>query len=413
VGVNSRYDTVIIGGGQAGLAMSRCLENYGREHVILERARVAERWRSERWDTLRFQFPNWTIALPGERYDGTEPDGFATAGEIAGLLERYAATNHAPVIEACEVTALERDSQTDGFKLTTTKGEIRALNVVVATGPFQRPAIPALAAELPKHVLQLDPTRYRNPPDLPPGAVLVVGSGASGAQIADDLLRAGRTVYLSVSSHRRMPRRLRGKDMFWWLEKLGRFELTVDDLLGGRRPPGLLVTGVDGGYDLTMYGLAANGVRLAGHVVAVKDDVVTFADDIADTLGRADQAYNEFLEAARKVASGLEDDLLPEDGQAAMVPKPIEGVRSLDLRAESVGTVIWATGYEYAYDWVHLPVLDGRGAPIQRRGITPERGLYFIGLHWMHTLRSGLLMGVGADAQYLAEHTDGLRSQSC
>jgi putative flavoprotein involved in K+ transport len=154
-------------------------------------------------------------------------------------------------------------------------------------------------------------------------------------------------------------------------------------------------------------------VRLAGHVVAVKDDVVTFADDIADTLGRADQAYNEFLEAARKVASGLEDDLLPEDGQAAMVPKPIEGVRSLDLRAESVGTVIWATGYEYAYDWVHLPVLDGRGAPIQRRGITPERGLYFIGLHWMHTLRSGLLMGVGADAQYLAEHTDGLRSQSC
>jgi len=392
--------------------MSGCLENYGREHVILERARVAERWRSERWDTLRFQFPNWTIELPGERYDGTEPDGFATAGEIARLLERYAATNRAPVIEGCEVTALVRDSHTDGFMLTTTNGEVRASNVVVATGPFQRPAIPALSAELPQHVLQLDPTRYRNPQDLPPGAVLVVGSGASGAQIADDLLRAGRKVYLSVSSHRRMPRRFRGKDMFWWLEKLGRFDLTVDDLPAGRRPPGLLVTGVDGGYDLTMYGLAANGVRLAGHVVAVNDDVVTFAHDVADTLRKADQAHDDFLQASRKAASGLGDELLPEDGQPAMDHKPIEGVRSLDLRAESVGTVIWATGYEYAYDWLHLPVLDGRGAPIQRRGITPERGLFFIGLHWMHTLRSGLLMGVGADAQYLAEHMDGLRSLS-
>jgi putative flavoprotein involved in K+ transport len=410
VSVNGRYDTVIIGGGQAGLAMSRCLEDHDREHVILERARVAERWRSERWDTLRFQFPNWTIQLPGERYEGTEPDGFATAGEIAALLERYGATNHTPVIERCEVTALVRDSQKDGFMLTTTNGEVRALNVVVATGPFQRPAIPALSAELPQHVLQLDPTRYRNPQELPPGAVLVVGSGASGAQIADDLLRAGRTVYLPFSGHRRMPRRFRGKDISWWLEKLGRFDLTVDHLPGGRRPPGLLVTGVDGGYDLTMYGLAADGVRLAGHVAAVNDEVVTFADDAADTLRQADQAYEDFLEAARKGASGLEDELLPEDGQPAMAPKPIEGARSLDLRAESVGTMIWATGYEYAYDWLHLPVLDDGGAPIQRRGIAPERGLYFIGLHWMHTLRSGLLMGVGADAQYLAEHMDERRS---
>jgi putative flavoprotein involved in K+ transport len=412
VSVSVRYDTVIIGGGQAGLAMSRFLENYGREHVILERARVAERWRSERWDTLRFQFPNWTIELPGEQYDGAEPEGFATAGEIAGLLERYAATNRAPVIEHCEVTAVVRDSGTDGFVLTTTNGVVRASNVVVATGPFQRPAIPAHSAELPQHILQLDPTRYRNSQDLPPGAVLVVGSGASGAQIADDLLRAGRTVYLSVSSHRRMPRRFRGKDIFWWLEKLGRFELTVDDLPAGRRPPGLLVTGVDGGYDLTMYGLAADGARLTGHVVGVKGDIVTFAHDVADTLRKADQAHDDFLEAARKAASGLEDELLPEDRQPAMAPKLIEGVRSIDLRAESVGTVIWATGYEYAYDWLHVPVLDDRGAPIQRRGIAPERGLYFIGLHWMHTLRSGLLMGVEADAQYLALHMDGLRSES-
>jgi putative flavoprotein involved in K+ transport len=159
-----------------------------------------------------------------------------------------------------------------------------------------------------------------------------------------------------------------------------------------------------------MYGLAADGARLTGHVVGVKDGIVTFADDSADTLRKADRAYEDFLEAARNAASDLEDELLPEDGQPAQALEPIDGLSSLDLLAASVGTVIWATGYEYAYDWLHLPVLDGRGAPIQRRGITPERGLYFIGLHWMHTLRSGLLMGVGADAQYLAKHMDGLRN---
>jgi putative flavoprotein involved in K+ transport len=409
VSVNDRYDTVIVGAGQAGLAMSRVLQDHGREHVVFERARVAERWGSERWDTLRFQFPNWTIELPGDQYSGAGPEGFATAGEIAGLLERYAATNQAPVIEGCEVTALAHDSQAQGFLLTTTKGEARASNVVVATGPFQVPAIPALSREVPQDVVQLDPTRYRNPQDVPPGAVLVVGSGASGAQIADDLVRAGRTVYLSVSGHSRMPRRFRDKDIFWWLEKLGRFELTVDDLPAGRRPPGLLVTGVDGGYDLTLYGLAANGVRLAGHVVSAKGVVVTFADDVADTLRKADQAYDDFVQAARGAAPDLEDELASDDEDRGTDREPVESVRSLDLRAESVGTVIWATGYEYAYEWLHVQVLDDRGIPVQRRGVTPERGLYFIGLHWMHTLRSGLLMGVGADAQYLGEHMDRVR----
>jgi putative flavoprotein involved in K+ transport len=278
--------------------------------------------------------------------------------------------------------------------------------VVVATGPFQQPAIPKASRDLPEPILQLDPTRYRRPQDLPPGAVLVVGSGASGAQIADDLLRAGRIVYLSISSHRRVPRRFRGKDIFWWLEKLGRFALTVDDLPGGRRPPGLLVTGVDGGHDLTMYGLAGDGAVLAGHVTGVTDGRVTFADDVEETLQKADQAYDDFVTAARRAASGLEVDLARDDTLPRTEPKPTDSLRTLDLKAESVGTVIWATGYEYAYEWMHLPVLDERGSPIQRRGITPERGLYFLGLHWMHTLRSGLLMGVGDDARFLGEHME-------
>lgn len=406
---DGRYDTIIVGAGQAGLVMSRVLQDHGGGHVLFERARVADRWRSERWDTLRFQFPNWAIEMPGDRYDGIEPEGFATAGEIAELLERYAVRNDAPVIEGCDVISLARDSPADGFLLTTTQGEARASNVVVATGPFQRPAIPPVSGGMPDHILQLDPTRYSNPHDLPQGAVLVVGSGASGAQIADDLVRAGRAVYLSVSGHRRMPRRVRGKDVAWWLEQLGRWDLTVDDLPGGRHPPGLLVTGVDGGYDLTMYGLWAAGVCLAGRVVGMNDDVVTFADDLADTLRDADRAYRDFLEAVRRAAANLADELAPDDHERPTDSEPIEGMRSLDLRAESVGTVIWATGYAYAYDWIHLPVLDERGSPVQRRGITPERGLYFLGLHWMHTARSGLLMGVGSDARYLAEYMAGRR----
>jgi putative flavoprotein involved in K+ transport len=382
--------------------MSRVLQDRGREHVVLERGRVAERWRSERWDALRFQFPNGLIALPGYQYADSEPEGFATASEIVGLLERYATTNRAPVIEGCEVTRLAHAAETDGFVMTTTEGEIRASNVVVATGPFQRPAIPELAHQLPEGIVQLDPTRYRSPHELRSGAVLVVGSGASGAQIADDLLRAGRTVYLSASSHRRMPRRFRGKDVLWWLDKLGRFELTVDELPGGTRPPGLLITGVDGGYDLSVTGLAAAGVRLAGHVLDVADGVITFASDVAATLDRADRAYEDFMEAARKVAPDLARELGPEVAAPAIKGGPVAGLRSLNVRTEAVGTVIWATGYEYAYEWLHEPVLE-RGAPIQRRGVTPVPGLYFLGLHWMHTLRSGLLMGVGDDAEYLAE----------
>jgi putative flavoprotein involved in K+ transport len=404
-----RYDTVIIGGGQAGLAMSCVLQDIGREHVILERARVTERWRSQRWDTLRFQFPNWTIELPGDRYSGPNPDEFAGADEIANLLERYAVSNGAPIIEGCAVTALERDPSTSDIVLATSNGEVRAANVIVATGPFPRPAIPPVSHHLPEQILQLDPTRYRRPEDLPPGAVLVVGSGASGAQIADDLLRSGRTVYLSVSTHRRVPRRFRGKDIFWWLEKLGRFDLTVDDLPAGRRPPGLLVTGVDGGYDLTMYGLAADGAVLAGHLTGVTDGQVSFADDVGETRHKADQAYHDFIAAARAAASDLEADLEPDEAPPPTAEQPMDGPRSLDLEAQAVGTVIWATGYEYAYDWLHLPVLDERGNPIQRRGVTSEPGLYFIGLHWMHTLRSGLLMGVGDDARFLGEHMEALR----
>ena len=258
------HDTVIIGGGQAGLAMSSVLRRHGREHVVLERRRIGERWRTERWDSLRFQFPNWTVQLPECRYAGDDPDGFAHYGEILRFLEDYAASTRAPVREHTEVVGCEADDT--GFVLSTTDSVLHARRVVVATGPFQRPLIPQPAHDIPPSVLQTDPTRYRCPAQLPDGAVLVVGSGASGCQIADELLHAGRRVYLSVSRHRRAPRRFRGRDVYWWLEKLGRFAQTIDSFPDRRWPPSTVITGVNGGYNVNVRQLAADGVAVVGRV---------------------------------------------------------------------------------------------------------------------------------------------------
>ena len=312
----------------------------------------------------------------------------------------------APVVEGCDVTALDRDPSTSDLVLATSSGEVRARNVVVATGPFQRPAIPAFSRDLPKQVLQLDPTRYRRPEDLPAGAVLVVGSGASGAQIAEDLLRTGRTVFLSVSSHRRVPRRFRGRDFFWWLEKLGRFSQRVDELPGGRRPPGLLVTGVDGGHDLTIYGLAADGAVLAGHLGGVTDGWASFADDVAETLREADRAYDGIR--CGGPGGGPRTRGGPHAGRGSDVGRRAAGSWPAVAEPRGGGGRDCRVGdwVRYAYDWLHLPVLDERGSPVQRRGVTAQPGLYFLGLHWMHTLRSGLLMGVGDDARFLAEQIE-------
>jgi putative flavoprotein involved in K+ transport len=217
---------VVIGGGQAGLAMSAVMQQRGREHVVLERRRVGERWRAERWESLRFQFPNWSLELPGYAYCGDDPNGFAHWREILRVIEDYAASTRSPVREHTEVTRLRTDGR--GFVLSVPDGTIHARCVVVATGPFQHPRIPRLSERVAPSVVQTDPTRYRRPEELPDGAVLVVGSGASGCQIGDELLRAGRTVFLSVSRHRRVPRRFRGRDVYWWLDRMGRFAQTID-----------------------------------------------------------------------------------------------------------------------------------------------------------------------------------------
>ena len=404
--MRAHHDIVVIGGGQAGLAMSAVLQGRGLEHVVLERRGVGERWRTERWESLRFQFPNWSLELPGYAYSGADPDGFAHWREILRTIQEYAAGVEAPVREHTEVTELRADDH--GFVLSVPPGTIHARRVVVATGPFQQPRIPHLSEGVAPSVLQTDPTRYRGPEYLPDGAVLVVGSGASGCQIGDELLRAGRTVFLSVSRHRRVPRRYRGKDVYWWLERMGRFAQIIDSFPGRQWPPSTVVTGVSNGYDVNVRQMAAEGARVLGRVIGASNGTLTVARNANEVLDEADASFGGFLAAAGEFASAnpnmdLADD---ESTDRTILPATVREAESLDLRQENIAAIIWATGYEYDYNWLRIPVFDDQGRPLQQRGVTAVPGLYFLGLHWMHTFKSGLLSGVGSDAEYLATHLE-------
>jgi putative flavoprotein involved in K+ transport len=400
--LGEHHDIAIIGGGQAGLAMSAVLQRRGVQHVVIERRQIGERWRTERWESLRFQFPNWSLELPGYAYDGGQPEAFAHWSEILRIIQGYAAATGAPVREETDVTELRRDDL--GFTLCVPGGQIHARQVVVATGPFQRPRIPEVSERIPSSVLQTDPTRYRRPDDLPDGAVLVVGSGASGCQISDELRRAGRRVFLSVSSHRRVPRRLLGRDVYWWLDRTGRLAQTIDGLPGRQWPPSTVVTGVAGGYDVDVRAMAAEGVTVLGRVVAASHQTLTLAGNANEVLDEADASFAGFVAAAREFAVAHPDiEFVDEELELATMPAAAPEIGSLDLRRENVAAIIWATGYDYDYGWVRVPVFDAQGRPLQRRGVSPVPGLYFLGLHWMHTFKSGLFCGVGADAEYLAE----------
>lgn len=402
-----RHDTIIIGGGQAGLAMSYYLQQHKREHVVLERSRIAERWRTERWDSLRYQFTNESIALPGLSYRDSEPDGFAHHTAITKFIENYAQRIAAPVRQGVEVTGLQQ-GDADRFLLQTSNGLMTADRIIIATGPFQRPMIPAAGKDLPPAIYQVHASRYRSPSELPAGAVLVVGSGASGAQIAEELLEAGKHVYISVSRHRRIPRRYRGVDALWWFDKMGRFEVTIDSFPGHRYPPSTLVTGVNGGYDMNIRKFAHDGGRVVGRLKGCSAGKLSVANDAADILAAADKSYDDFISAAETWAAThqLPDHIRDGDEPQSIVHVKIGSDTSLDLAANNITSVIWGTGYLFDYSWLDLPVLDALGAPRQQRGVTAIPGLYFLGLHWMHTFGSGLLSYVGRDAAYIAQHME-------
>jgi putative flavoprotein involved in K+ transport len=398
-----RVKTLVIGGGQAGLAMSHMLKQRGCPHLVLERHRIAERWRAERWEGLRFQFPNWSVRLPDFPFPHTDPDGFATGGEIADFIAAYAALVAPPIRCGIPVTALRRGDGGAGFVAGTPDGSIEAANVVVATGPYQRPVIPGLVGD-DAGIFQVHASRYRNPGQLPPGAVLVVGSGASGAQITEELFRAGRRVYLAVGRHRRLPRRYRGHDLIWWLIAMGLDQTPAEQRGPDRSLP--LITGAFGNtIDFRQF--ASLGVTLLGRMQAVRQGAISFAPDLAGNLAYGDASYAVFLDMmdAHVERHGLR---MPEDPAArAVLPDPhclAEPILRLDLRAAGIGAVVWATGYGFDFGWIDIPVLNARGEPAHRCGITEIPGMYFLGLQWLSRLNSSLLSGVGDDAALLADH---------
>jgi putative flavoprotein involved in K+ transport len=398
-----RIKTLIIGGGHAGLTMSHRLKQRGLAHLVLERHRIAERWRSERWDGLRFQFPNWSVRLPDFPYPHSDPDGFATSREIVDFIGSYADFIAAPIRCGVSVTALRRRDGGSGFVAETSAGSIESDNVVVATGPYQRPVMPAWFDDV--GVFQVHASRYQNPDQLPSGAVLVVGSGASGAQIAEELLRAGRRVFLSVGRHSRLPRRYRGRDLIWWLS-----EMRIDQTPVEQRDPARLlpvISGAYGGQTIDFRRFAADGMTLLGRIQAARDGIFDFADDLADSLADGDAVYGTFLDMVDAHIERHALDMPQDPAARARLPDPTcvaEPLRRLDIGADNIGAVIWATGYSVDFGWIDIPVLDPRGGPVHRHGVTEVPGMYFLGLQWLSKMSSSFLSGVGDDAADIADH---------
>jgi len=403
--MGQKIETLIIGGGQAGLATSYHLGRRGREHIVLEQAAQAgNAWRSERWDSFVLNTPNWSFRLPGAEYQGDAPGGFMPRDEIVASFERYVERFHLPVQYQVRVTSVEPEADGQGYRVTTEQAVLHARNVVMATGLFQRPKVPSFSTALPSQILQLHSGQYRNPESLPPGGVLVVGSAQSGCQIAEELYQSGRGVHLCVGSAGRVPRRYRGKDTYEWLTLSGFLDRTVDQLPSPQVKfvGSIQVSGRDGGHTLNLHQFARDGVTLLGHLRGAGDDTIWLARDLKESLAKADKAEADMVEMIDRYIAQNGLNAPPEKLPALRDGYDAEEITMLDLRSAGITTIIWAMGYSFDFRLVKLPVFDGDGYPIQRRGATEHPGLFFVGLPWLHTVKSGLLAGVGEDADYIA-----------
>ncbi|MCL9658648.1 NAD(P)/FAD-dependent oxidoreductase [Pseudomonas protegens] len=398
-----QVDTLVVGAGQAGVAMSEHLSKLGVPHLVLERSRIAEAWRTGRWDSLVANGPAWHDRFPGLEFD-TPADAFPAKDQVADYFEAYARQFNAPIRTGVEVRKVQRNVGRPGFTVETSEGVIQALRVVAATGPFQRPVIPPIAPK-DARVEQIHSAAYRNPQQLSAGAVLVVGAGSSGVQIADELQRAGRQVYLSVGAHDRPPRSYRGRDFCWWLGVLGEWDAEIAK--PGREHVTIAVSGARGGQTIDFRALAHQGITLVGLTQAFDGERVTFRADLVDNLARGDENYLALLDAADAYIARNGLDLPPEPEARQPVPDPQcvkQPILELDLLAAGVTSIIWATGYAVDFSWLQVDTFSEQGKPLHQRGVSREPGVYFLGLPWLSRRGSSFIWGVWHDAKHVADH---------
>ncbi|MFN4329249.1 MAG: MSMEG_0569 family flavin-dependent oxidoreductase [Limnobacter sp.] len=400
--LRDHYSVAVIGGGQAGLSMSYLLKSRGIDHVVLERNQIGHSWRNQRWDSFCLVTPNWQCQLPGFPYSGPEPYGFMKKQEIVAYLEAYAALFQPPVHEGVSVRLLRKLS--DGlFEIQSTQGTFTANQVVVAVGGYHRPRVPRVSEKLPSHILQIHSSEYRNPGQFPPGKVLVIGSGQSGCQIAEDLHLAGRTVHLSVGSAPRVARRYRGRDVVEWLADMGHYDMPVElhpQKEEVRGKANHYVTGRDGGRDIDLRLRAKEGMTLHGRLLDCTEGLMRFSDDLGKNLDNADQSSENIK---NMIDAFIADKALsaPVEPRYTPVWRPEGGPSAVDLTGDNIVGIVWSVGFESTFDWIDLPIFNGKGYPTHYRGVSREPGVFFLGLPWLHTWGSGRFSGVARDAAYL------------
>lgn len=406
--MTTQYSVIIVGGGQAGLAMSYLLKQRGIDHLIFEKYFLGHAWQNQRWDSFCLVTPNWQCQLPGYPYSGDDPDGFMTKAEVVQYLENYARSFAPPLQEGVTVSRLCANEE--GFMIETSEGNYTAAQVVIATGGYHTPKIPRLAERIPKDIQQLHSVHYKNPQSLP-DQVLVVGTGQSGCQIAEDLHLAGKSVHLATGSAPRAPRRYRGKDVVEWLDLMGYYDLPIDEHPQKetvRHKTNHYLTGRDGGRDIDLRKFALEGMHLYGRLADITEGKIRFQDNLKENLDGADAA-------AERIKKNI-DQYIAENQIEAPVEAPYQPVWQptscpLTLDSNQLEAVIWCTGFDANFDWVELPVFDGKSEPKHDRGVTPVKGLYFLGLPWLYTWGSGRFSGVGRDAAYLADYIVAKKAQ--
>ncbi|MGO4329570.1 MSMEG_0569 family flavin-dependent oxidoreductase [Cupriavidus sp. 2TAF22] len=397
------YSVIVVGGGQAGLSMSYYLQQAAIDHLVIEKNTITHTWRKQRWDAFCLVTPNWQCALPGYPYQGDDPHGFMRKDEITAYLDGFIAMVNAPVLEHTEVRRV-RPRERGGYEVSTSQGDFTADQVVVASGGYHSPIVPRMAERLPAGIRQIQSSEYRSPQALPAGGVLVVGSGQSGAQIAEDLHLAGRDVYLAVGEAPRCARFYRGRDVVDWLADMQYYDMPVQEhplREGVRDNTNHYVTGRDGGRDIDLRKFATEGMELYGLLQDYRDGRLHFAPDLAANLQDADDTYN-------RINAGI-DKYIEKHGIAAPpasiyepVWQPAAERTALDLASAGIGTIIWCIGFRPDFSWLEAPVFNGRGYPGHVRGVTAQPGLYFLGLPWLHTWGSGRFSGIARDAEHLA-----------